>query len=152
MNRDILIFFFVLLFLSVTVQASSPFVTSEEEAAGYYYQVTKEENTYTWLIEGKDNIQTVIETEENEDRLQSFRTGVENANSHLSTLWITGVFFIIVSTLTLYLFNKRSHVVKESLPVIIAALCIPIYILFKASIELSQALNDAEYYFQSLIK
>ncbi|WP_406944344.1 hypothetical protein ACJA3J_13525 [Halobacillus sp. SY10] len=152
MNRDILIFFFVLLFLSVTVQASSPFVTSEEGAVGYYYQVTKAENTYTWLIEGKDNIQTVIETEENEDRLQSFRTGVENANSHLFTLWITGVFFIIVSTLTLYLFNKRSHVVKESLLVIIAAFCIPIYILFTASIELSQALNDAEYYFQSLIK
>ncbi|MBX0358596.1 hypothetical protein [Halobacillus sp. Nhm2S1] len=152
MSKVIFMLFSALLFSNTMAHASGPFVISEEGAAGYYYQVTKEENTFTWLIGGKDDLMTVIETEENEGRLHSFRTGVENANSQLSILWITGVFFVVGSTLTLYSFNKERRMIKEALPVIIAALCIPIYILFTASIDLGHALHETEYYFQSLLK
>ncbi|WLR46377.1 hypothetical protein LC065_12375 [Halobacillus litoralis] len=152
MNRVILLFFCGLLFLNITAQASSPFVISEEGAAGYYYQVTKNEDTYTWLIEGKGRMLTVIETEENEQDLESFRFGVENVSSHLSALWMTGLFFVIASTLTLYLGNKQRRVVKESLPVIILALCVPIYILVSASVDLNHALHKTELYFQLLLK
>ncbi|MGR9049489.1 hypothetical protein ACQ4XT_12770 [Halobacillus faecis] len=152
MNRVILLMFLSgLLFLNITAYAASPFVISEEGAAGYYYQVTKADYTYTWLIEGKDRMLTVIETKANEKALESFRYGVENANSHLSTLWITGVFFVIVLIFTIYLFDKQRHMVKGSLPVIIPALCIPIYILFRTFIELNQALYETEIYFQALL-
>ncbi|MBN9653545.1 hypothetical protein J0K78_04630 [Halobacillus sp. GSS1] len=151
MSRVIFLFFCGLLFLNIPAQASSPFVISEEGAAGYYYQVTKNEDTYTWLIEGDNRILTIIETEGNEKDLESFRFGVENVHSHLSTLWMTGVFLVITTTLTFYLFKKQRHMVKESLPVILPALCIPIYILVSASIELNHAWHKTETYFQLLL-
>ncbi|MFD1019603.1 hypothetical protein [Thalassobacillus hwangdonensis] len=123
-------------------------VISDGEVIGYTYVVTKEQGAFVWEIGYKGNSTIVDESKENEDVLEDYRTAVNEGQGALTTLMISGVYFLVAASLLIFLYKKNRKLLKNGGFIAgILACVIALTIVIDASIDLRSAVDNAEFYY-----
>ncbi|MFD2627399.1 hypothetical protein [Oceanobacillus kapialis] len=150
--------FYLLLFLSFILCLSGCTQGEEEpgdysgivndgKAIGYQYTLTLDKGNFSWEIGYKGNTSIYKESAENEKDLENFKHAVDDSQSALTTLMITGTFLLIVVLLTFFIYKKNKNMLKGAHAIIVVVVGFAIYHSLTASVELSRSLQDAEYYY-----
>lgn len=127
-------------------------IISNESALGYEYTVTKENDTFTWVVRHKENIRIIEETVDNQENLQRFMYAVSDSHAGLATLiiWIMYLLFIIAISFY-FLHNKGRKNAKDYAVIIIIFIAISLYLVVNAVIDLTTAYQSMKHYYFTLI-
>jgi hypothetical protein len=126
-------------------------VIGDGKSLGYEYIVTKEQNIFSWKVGYKGEITNIEENAANEDNLVNYMNAVNDSKLVLVKLILSLSYFLIVMITMLILYKKNRKLFKNSGVIISTFAGIALYIAFNASIDLSRTLQNAKYYYLTLI-
>ncbi|QHE60311.1 geobacillin-26 family protein [Rossellomorea vietnamensis] len=151
MFKKAMIVLFLLILFPLQINAETSEMIQEGSAGGFHYQMSMEGRTLTWEIGHEKRKKTFQENRENEEALESFREAVNEAAGHRFTMFISAVYVVIVCITTIIFYKKTKHV-PRSAGIIIACLGgIGLYFALTNYIDMKAALQDAGYYYVSLL-
>lgn len=160
MNRKFLLMFLSLCLLLLTACSEGekdtiqeiPEVISDSSVMGYSYYVEKDADQFSWEVSYKDDKSVIKETEDNAKDLEKFMMTVNDSNSELVRLILSGCYLLIIVVVTLILYKKKRKMLNSAGTIILGAFgAIAAYIAFTSYFKLSSLLHDVKYYYFLLV-
>ncbi|MCR8849273.1 hypothetical protein NQ095_12695 [Rossellomorea sp. SC111] len=151
MFKNAMILVLLLALFPIQVNAETSAVMQDRSAGGFHYKLITEGRAITWEIGHENHKRTFQESNENEETLESFREAVNEVAGHRFTLIISAGYFVIVCITTMITYKKRKHLPRSVGMVITCLAGLGLYFALTNYIDMEAALQDAGYYYGSLL-
>lgn len=146
-----LLFFMLLILSSCSGNKEDPQeyvgIISDGHTWGYHYTVTKDQNTFSWIVSYKGDTTSIEENVNNQADLVKYMNAVNDSGLELAKLILSISYFFIVTIISLILYKKNRKILNEGKVIITILAGIAIYIAFKASFDLISSLQATKYYY-----
>ncbi|MGG0644551.1 hypothetical protein ABE021_11480 [Sporosarcina gallistercoris] len=111
----------------------------------YFYSVSKEQETYSWIVGYKEKISMIEENEENANVLENFMTAVNDAYLEWIELILSVSYFLLIVVTLVILYKKKRNMLNGYALLITSFGAIAFYIAVQAFFDLSRIVEELNY-------
>lgn len=151
-----LLFFMLLILSSCSGNKEDPQeyvgIISDGHTWGYHYTVTKDQNTFSWIVSYKGDTTSIEENVNNQADLVKYMNAVNDSGVEFAKLVLSLSYFFIIAIISLILYKKNRRILSDGKVIITILAGIALYIVFKASFDLTSTLQAAKYYYYVLTR
>jgi len=122
-------------------------IIGDGKALGYEYTITKEQNKFSWKVGYKGHLTFIEESAASKENLVNYMHAVNDSKLVLLKLVLSVSYFLVIMITTLILYRKNRKILKSGSAIIAILAGFAIYAAIKASIDLSNSLQEAKYYY-----
>lgn len=129
---------------------ASPEISIETKAGSYQYKVIMGQKPFTWEIGHKGLVSVIEESENNLERLDTFRNSVEDIKIQKFKVGFPIFYLFVIGMVLVITKRRKKETGKEFLLIIMVFAGIAFYYGLTASFELNHSFQEAKYYYYVL--
>ncbi len=133
----------------ISTEASSDFII-DGKAGNYQYKVIMEKKPFTWEVGHKGSVSVIEESENNLERLDTFRNSVEDIKIQKFRVGFSVFYLFVIGMVFAIAKRRKKEIEKGNLLIIMVFAGIAFYYGWIASFELNNSLKDAGFYYLEL--